>query len=195
MEIVVKAHHADLPERFKAHAVEKLERLDRLDNRIMRLDVEVSEERNPRQSDFKERVELTCRSKGPVIRAEAAAADLYAALDIAIGKLQSRLRRAADKRRIHHGNGAHAPATLRSAQPVETLPSQREEPFADDDAPLGRVVREKVVPVQPMTTEEAVLQMELVGHDFFLYADQSSGAPSVVYRRKGYDYGVIRLEG
>ena len=193
MDITVKGRRIEVGEKFRQHAVDKLSRVERLDHRIIRLDVEVSEERNPRQSDHKERVELTVQSKGPVIRAEAAAADAYAALDLAIDKLEGRLRRAADRRRVHHGQ--HKPASLRGA----AVNGVEHEPAAagDDvvlDEPIGALVREKVIEAEPMDVTEAVHHMELVGHDFFLFADGETGLASVVYRRKGYDYGVIRLK-
>jgi ribosomal subunit interface protein len=194
MDIVVKGRKADVGERFRQHAVEKLSRVERFDHRIIRLDVEVSEERNPRLADHRERVEVTCVSKGPVVRAEAAAPDPYAALDLALDKLQARLRRAADKRRVHHGR--------RTPESLASLPvngEQPEQPAAADevsehDEHGGVVVREKSFDATPMTLDDALFQMELLGHDFFLFPDKDTGLPSVVYRRKGYDYGVIRLK-
>src|SRR6204780_5001283 len=96
MEIIVRGRHVSVPARFRQHATAKLAKLEKLDAKAMRVDVEVSEERNPRQSDHRERVELTIRSRGPAIRAEASADDRYTALDLAFAKLESRLRRAAD---------------------------------------------------------------------------------------------------
>ncbi len=192
MDIVVKGRKADVSERFRAHAVEKLGKVERLNHRIIRLDVEVSEERNPRLSEHKERVEVTCVSKGPVIRAEAAAADLHTALDIVIDKLQARLRRAADRRHDRHGPRAAdvaGPPMTGSAPAAE--PSEDE--FVPADSPTG-VSREKTFATEPMTLDEALFRMELVGHDFFLFPDSDTGLPSVVYRRKGYDYGVIHLK-
>lgn len=194
MDIVVKGRHADVSKSFKEHAAEKLMKVERLDHRIIRLEVEVSEERNPRQSGMRERVEVTCFSKGPIVRAEAAAAEPFAALDLAIDKLQARLRRAADKRRVHHGT--RSPESLHSTLAANGVPATQ--PVDDDaaevdDEPTGVIVREKKVETAPMSLEDALLQMELIGHDFFLYPDVDTGLASVVYRRHGYDYGVIRL--
>jgi len=194
MDIVVKGRHADVSRSFKDHATEKLLKVERLDHRIIRLEVEVSEERNPRQSGMRERVEVTCLSKGPIVRAEAAAADPFAALDLVIDKLEARLRKAADKRRVHHG--LRAPESLHSS--MAAIGTAATQPAGDDvaevdDEPTGVVVREKKVETGPMTLEDALFQMELVGHDFFLFPDADTGLPSVVYRRQGYDYGVIRL--
>jgi len=202
VDIVVKGRHTEVSERFRRHVHEKLARVEKHDPRVIRIDVEVSVERNPRQADQSERVELTVLSKGPVVRAEACADDPMAALDIAIGKLEARLRKAADRRRVHHGG--KTPTSLAAAAavlPTQTLQSLADEvrsPGADalDDAMLGEgpmVIREKEHPADPMTLDQALYEMELVGHDFFLFVDKDSARPSVVYRRKGYDYGVIRL--
>ena len=201
MDIVVKGRRAEVSEKFRQHATDKLAKVERLDHRIFRLEVEICTESNPRLASVKDRVEVTCLSKGPVIRAEAASTDAYVALDLALDKLESRLRRAADKRRVHHGlrtpESIHSPAA--HANGSASLIADEPEADAADSAADGEeehggvVVREKVFEGTPMTLDEALFQMELVGHDFFLFADVESEQPSVVYRRKGYDYGVIRL--
>ena len=200
MDIVVKGRGAEVSEKFRQHAAEKLSKVERLDHRIFRLEVELCSEHNPRLASVKDRVEVTCLSKGPVIRAEAASADPYAALDMALDKLEGRLRRAADKRRVHHGlrtpESIHSPAAHANgstpAGASEAAAADAAENTADEEVG-GVVVREKTFEGQPMTLDEALFQMELVGHDFFLFPDADTGLPSVVYRRKGYDYGVIRL--
>ena len=198
MDVVVKGRHTELTERFRSHSEEKLAKLAKLDGKVSRIDVEVCEEHNPRLAGQRSRIELTCRTRGPVVRAEAAAADPYAALDLAFTRLEARLRRAADRRRVHHGirtpvSVAAATAavavngSLNGSSPAPAAPQD-----ADDDvAPF--VVREKTHEAVPMTLDQALLEMELVGHDFFLFVDADAGMPSVVYRRRGYDYGVIRL--
>lgn len=227
MDIIVKGRHTDVNERFRQHVDNKLAKIERLDHKVIRVDVEVSEEHNPRLADRRERVEITIRSRGPVIRAEAAAEDRYGALDLAMDKLESRLRRAADRRKAHRVGGNRAPAKLATMEPLpEPMPmtpgsgptapdtqaaeaqkARAEEPAAetssteteddlvpipmDGDAPV--VVREKFHKSAPMTIDQALYEMELVGHDFFLFRDKDSGHPSVVYRRRGWDYGVIRL--
>ena len=256
MEINVRGHHVSVPERFRQHAVGKLARLAKLDSKAMRVDVEVSKERNSRQSDRRERVELTIRSKGPLIRAEAAAEDRYTALDMAYAKLEARLRRACDRRKVRNGDNttvrspgvlaamaaaegpgtfnaaaegpgtfntaAEGPGTFNTAAPVglmepaNTLPALSANGHAEYNGrraatvtatpePDGRVVpiqmegdgplvvREKEHPARPMTIDQALLEMELVGHDFYLFHDSGCDKFSVVYRRRGYDYGVIRL--
>jgi ribosomal subunit interface protein len=210
VEIVVKGRNVEVPDHYREHVADKLAPSERLDSRVYRIDVELAHERNPRQSERCQRVEITCYSKGPVIRAEACAADFYAALDAAFLKLEARLRKAHDRRRVHHGR--HTPASVAEATaglpadlpplPVARNGSSAEtavdegavallERTVDDTASL--VVRDKTHTAEPMTTEDALHEMELVGHDFYLFADKDTGLPSVVYRRHGYDYGVIRL--
>ncbi len=191
MDIVVKGRHLEVSDRFRDHVSDKLSKVEKLDSKVQRVDVEVSKESNPRLADRAFRVELTIRSKGPAVRAEAAADDKYAALDLAIGKLEGRLRRAADRRtdwkKKPSGNGAAAV----EAAPAAEAPS--EEPAGDlGEGPM--VVREKVHKAHPMTLDQALYEMELVGHDFYLFSDAATGRPSVVYRRRGYDYGVIHLD-
>ncbi len=255
MEIIFKGRQTDVPVRFREYATAKLNKLEKLDQKAMRVDVEVSVERNPRLASQRERVELTIRSRGPAIRAEAAAEDRLAALDLALAKLDSRLRRALDRRKNHHGTGGGAVtgagaalqsaagpggagqgcagqggagqggagqvgrAGTRKASPADRVrpaedrepawdarPDQPEAEPADDgaaqaesmvqiymegDGPL--VVRQKFHHAKPISIDQALLEMELVGHDFYLFHDLDEDAPSVVYRRHGYQYGVIRL--
>jgi ribosomal subunit interface protein len=204
VDIVVKGRNVEVPDHFRQHVSDKLAPSGRLDPRVIHLDVELSHEKNPRQSAKCQRVEITVRSKGPVIRAEACAETFYAALDAAVLKLEARLRKAHDRRRVHHGGKtpasvAEATAALPLDAPggaeqdgaVALLDRQSDEEELDDTGTL--VVRDKTHQAGPMTTEEALHEMELVGHDFFLFFDKVQSLPSVVYRRHGYDYGVIRL--
>jgi ribosomal subunit interface protein len=211
VDIVVKGRNVEVPDHYRLHVAEKLTKIERYDHKIIRVDVELFHERNPRQSDHCQRVEITCVSRGPVIRAEACAKDFYVALDTAINKLDTRLRRAADRRRIHRGR--HAPVSV--AEATAGLPTvgfddpglfQNHAAAAaangdggsvavveEHDEQPWHIVREKEHSADPMTVDDALFQMELVGHDFYLFHDKESGRPSVVYRRKGYDYGIISL--
>ncbi|MGH3715942.1 MAG: ribosome hibernation-promoting factor, HPF/YfiA family [Micromonosporaceae bacterium] len=200
MEIVVKGRNVEVPDHYRQHVAEKLHKIERYDQKLIRVDVELFHERNRRQSDHCQRVEITCISRGPVVRAEACAKDFYSALDGAVNKLDTRLRKAADRRRVHHGR--HAPISVAAATAalatvegvgssngnsgtVSAIPEEYDGP--------GRIVRDKEHMADPMTIDDALFEMELVGHDFYLFLDKDSGRPSVVYRRHGYDYGVIRL--
>ncbi len=198
MDIVVKGRNVEVPEHFRQHVQDKLAPSERLDPRVYHVDVELFHEKNPRQSAQCQRVEITVRGKGPVIRAEACAETFYAALDAATLKLEARLRKSHDRRRVHHGLRTPASASEFAVSLavvpdlVDGAPDVAEPEEAPDDTE-SLVVRDKVHEAIPMTTPEALHEMELVGHDFFLFSDKDSGLPSVVYRRHGYDYGVIRL--
>src|SRR3954465_7506674 len=141
VDIVVKGRHTDVGERFRGHALDKLAKVVKLDGKVSRIDVEVCEEHNPRLADQRSRVEPTCRTRGPVIRAEASAPDPYAALDLASSRLEARLRKAADRRRVHHGirtpvSVATARARLNGATPaVAAAPEQAMD--EDDEADSG----------------------------------------------------------
>jgi ribosomal subunit interface protein len=199
VDIVVRGRNVEVPEHYRQHVAEKLARVERYDDKIIRTDVELLHEKNPRQAENCQRVEITCRVRGPVVRVEACAADFYKALDIAVERLERKFRQAADRRRVHHGR--HTPTSVAAATGaladtlVPSAVAVAETPTDEDlipDGP-GQIVREKQHTAEPMTIEQALFEMELVGHDFFLFADADRGQPSVVYRRKGYDYGVIRL--
>jgi ribosomal subunit interface protein len=202
MEVVVTGRHCELTDRFREHVTDKLTRLEKHDHRIMRVHVEVDAEPNPRQQDKGVHVELTAFSKGPVIRAEAAADDKMGALDLALDKMAAQMRRAADRRRVHRGR--HTPVSVGQALAGTPVPG-----VLDDDLTITRdrevgpidvagdgplVVREKTHPASPMTLDQALYEMELVGHDFYLFVDKETDRPAVVYRRRGYDYGVIALD-
>jgi ribosomal subunit interface protein len=202
MDVVVTGRHCEITDRYRSHVEEKLARLEKHDHRIMRVQVELDCEANPRQRDRSVRIELTAFSKGPVIRAEAAAGDKMAALDMALDKMAAQMRRASDRRRVHRGR--HTPVSVGQAlaDAAEGAEATSDEGQVGErqvgpitvtgDGPL--VVREKIHPATPMTLDQALYEMELVGHDFFLFVDKENDRPSVVYRRRGYDYGVISLD-
>jgi len=257
VDIVITGRRIEVTDRFRRLAEEKLAKVSQFTPSAYRIDVELSHERNPRQSSHCERVEITVRDKGPVIRAEACAEDPLASLDIAFGKLLERLRRMGDRKKVHHGR--HAPASVRgtgllSASEPAGIPAETatygigtavaERPSADGDHEhdarqnghahtnganrsgrsaadsddpafdefadlVGRadlpegaedladspvVIRTKDHEATPMTIDQALYEMELVGHDFYLFVDAACGKPSVVYRRRGWNYGVIRLD-
>ncbi|WP_103501366.1 MULTISPECIES: ribosome hibernation-promoting factor, HPF/YfiA family [Streptomyces] len=216
MDIVVKGRKTEVPERFRRHVAEKLklDKIQKIDTKVIRLDVEVSKEPNPRQAGRSDRVEITLRHRGPVIRAEASAADPYGALDLAVEKLETRLRRGHDKRTSRRGkrripasevgevvpdaavingngelvaNGAVGEETETATEQSKAGPLE-----VDGEGPL--IVREKVHTAAPMSLDQALYEMELVGHDFYLFVESDTKQPSVVYRRHAYDYGVIHLE-
>lgn len=214
MDINVVGRKMDVSERFQRHLEDKLSKVPQLAPSAMRVDVEVSSEKNPRRADESERVELTVHDEGQIIRSEARSGDLYSALDLALDKLYERLRRLADRRKDRHrgrskGHGADT-ETLRKMQAdadrIEELFAKAESGTraenvdsgaeAPDDPALDSsiVIREKKHKATPMSIDDALYQMELVGHDFYLFIDEETANPKVVYRRKGWNYGVIELE-
>jgi ribosomal subunit interface protein len=203
MDVVVRGRNVEVPDHYRQHVTDKISRVERYDHKIIRVDVELYHERNRRQANACQRVEVTCATRGPVVRAEASSADFYSALDAAVAKLDGRLRKAADRRRVHRGvRTPTSVAAATSALRVDGLDPAPQDASAagtmvlDGEEPADRaglIVREKEHPAKPMTINQALFEMELVGHDFYLFSDADSGQPSVVYRRKGYDYGVIRL--
>jgi ribosomal subunit interface protein len=202
VDIVVKGRHTEISDRFREHVAEKLAKIEKLDSKVISVDVECSKERNPRLADQCERIEITISSRGPVVRAEASAQDSYAALDLAVGRLEARLRKARDRRKVHHGKktpvsvaaataGLDISPSLNGTRPGTATDEATVAVSVDGDGPM--VIREKLHDAVPMELDQALYEMELVGHDFYLFVDASTAQPSVVYRRLAYDYGVIRL--
>jgi ribosomal subunit interface protein len=198
-EVVVKGRNVEVPDHFRIYVSEKLARLERFDRTIYMFDVELDHERNRRQRKSCQHVEITARGRGPVVRGEACADSFYAALESAVAKLEARLRRHKDRRKIHYGDKtpkslAQATAALvPEAFEPPAAPAQPEADSAADTHEPGQVVRVKDHPAKPMSVDDALYEMELVGHDFFLFHDRESDRPSVVYRRHAFDYGLIRL--
>ncbi len=215
MDITITGRNVDLTERFRAYADEKSTKLDQLADKAIRLEVKVSRHsEKPAGGASDDRVELTLVGPGPLVRSESAASDKYAAFDLALGKMVERVRRAKDRRKVHRGQ--HRPTSLREAAsggfdvvditPADAdtlrrvatgaIPVVAEAQHSEDeeDVYCPVVIREKVFEAAPMTLDDALYRMELVGHDFYLFVDRESLRPSVVYRRKGWDYGVIGLD-
>lgn len=200
-EVVVKGRNVEIPDHFRTYVSEKLARLERFDRTIHLFDVELDHERNRRQRKNCQHVEITARGRGPVVRGEACADSFYAALEGAVSKLENRLRRSKDRRKIHYGD--KTPVSVAEATkvvdpdaflpPVPAAEEAADQNGAATEHEPGHIVRTKEHPANPMTVDDALYEMELVGHDFFLFHDKESDRPSVVYRRHAYDYGLIRL--
>lgn len=207
MQIDIRGRNLDVPSRFRELAHEKLGRMERYGVDLARIDVEVSKENNPRLAERAIEVELTCHGRGPLLRAEAHASDKFAALDLACETLKKRLRRASEKRRSLRRRAAKVvPAgvpveEIRLDEAEEEADAEAFAPQQDGEQPEGVVYAEGPVLVwakthetRPMTVGDAVDNLELIGHDFFFFFDSEANRPSVVYRRRGYDYGLIRLD-
>jgi ribosomal subunit interface protein len=201
-EVVVKGRNVEIPDHFRIYVSQKLARLERFDRTVYLFDVELDHERNRRQRKSCQHVEITARGRGPVVRGEACANTFYAAFESAVARLESRLRRVKDRRKVHYGD--KTPVSLAAATaviPPEPAFEKETNGAAEHDGPNGsdghhepgRVVRTKEHPAKPMSVDDALYEMELVGHDFFLFYDKQTDRPSVVYRRHAYDYGLIRL--
>ena len=199
-EVVVKGRNVEIPDHYRVYVSQKLARLERFDRTIYLFDVELEHERNRRQRKNCQHVEITARGRGPVVRGEACADSFYAAFESAVCKLESRLRRSKDRRKVHYGD--KTPVSL--AEATAATPSGAAEAVDDNPQPItdgapveqhepGRIVRTKEHPAKPMSVDDALYEMELVGHDFFLFHDKDSDKACVVYRRHAYDYGLIRL--
>jgi ribosomal subunit interface protein len=213
MEISVTGRNVGITDRFREYATEKADKIASLAPRALALEIKVSRhnEKSAGQSGD-DRVELTMIGPGPLVRAESSGSDKYVAFDLAIGRLLERVRRAKDRSKVHRGQ--HRPTSLHQASaadfrgtgivpaPAETLEKVRTgvitvdnpEAEAAEDEYCPVVIRKKVFASTPMTVDDALYYMELVGHDFYLFTDSETQRPSVVYRRKGWDYGVIALD-
>ena len=190
IEIVVHGRHSGVSEKFKEFVNDKLSQIARFAIPIHRIDVEVSHESNPRQHDRAFEVEITCTGS-PFVRVEAHAVDKFSALDLAYEKLEERLRRIHERSKSVRHDRIHA-----GDEPTQVTIADRYEPAADasvvfESGPL--VVRTKDIDTRPMSVEEAVEEMEMVGHDFYLFENTATGLPSVIYRRRGYDFGLVQL--
>lgn len=208
-EIVVRGRHVEIPDHFRVYVAQKLSRVERLDRSIRLFDVELKHANNRRQRKSCQQIDITAHGRGPVVRGEARADSFYAAFEAAIDRLESRLRRDKDRRNVSYGD--KTPQSVAEATGVSNLdpeflaaaftrngtaePDHRETSTngVADERELGQIVRTKEHTATPMSVDDALYEMELVGHDFFLFQDKETSQPSVVYRRHAYDYGLIRL--
>lgn len=208
MELTIQGRNVTISDRFREYVETKVTRFEELGDKVQRIEIKVLKE-NPQPGHDGMRVEATVIGRGPVVRAEARGDDKQAAFDSAYAKLIEQLRRARDRRKIHRGN--HRPTAVHEATaalPVlpisdrpyaspEELSAAESEAFdteyalSEDVPPVE--IRRKSFPAERMSADQAIDRMELVGHDFFLYIDSATDEPSVAYRRKGWEYGVISL--
>ncbi|MDF0529047.1 ribosome-associated translation inhibitor RaiA [Tsukamurella sp. 8F] len=197
--VAINGRNVEVPEHFRIYLSDKLARLERFRPTIRIFEVNLFHEKNPRQSKACQRLEITVRGRG-VARAEARSDTFYGALEEALNKLQSNLRRANDRKKVHHGRRTPVSVAEATAS-ADPAPEPSDAEFEDVDLKAlgleehepGRIVRTKDHPSIPMSVDDALYEMELVGHDFFLFFDKETEKPSVVYRRHAFDYGLIRL--
>lgn len=214
MDTVVTGRHIKVSSKFKDTVDQKTERITHIAPDASRVQIVVSAEGNPSQSDTAKKVEITVYAGRDIVRAEASSADEYSALDLAMDKLTLRLRRTRDRRKNHRQGLKNAPvpdfaANLRLEQEVEQEENEQQAPDTEDalnaDLDAGQsievqvgdtpvVIRRKLHVAEPMTIDDALYQMELIGHDFFLFVNSATNRPSVVYRRHGWSYGVFEID-
>ena len=207
MEAKIQARNLTVSDRFRDYVADRIHKIEALTHKLEAFEIKVTRHDHSRTSGPEDQVELTVVEPGHVVRAEAHAGDKFAAFDVAFDKLTERLRRAADRRKVHHGrhgspgtaeltatdfagldvHGVSADILLGGAQPV----SETQEEGLVGENPI--VIRRKEFRAEPMTVSDAIDRMELVGHDFYLFHDSATGKSSVVYRRKGWNYGVLTL--
>ncbi|QPK94633.1 ribosome-associated translation inhibitor RaiA [Actinomyces sp. zg-332] len=208
MKVTIVGRHSNIDNKLREYIEEKVSKVEQLYPRADSVNVEVTHENNPRRVNTSEKVEFTVLGKGPIIRAEATSFDKYAAVDIAIGKLFERLRRMRDKAKDHRRyesvsfniqgivDEIKIPEKEKAEEktvktPADLKPGEYIEEQVGD-SPV--TIRQKVYEASQMTVDEALDQMELVGHPFFLFIDKETKQPCAVYHRHGWTYGVIRLD-
>jgi ribosomal subunit interface protein len=206
MEINITARNLSVSDRFRDYVSERSHKVEQLAHKVQSLEIKVTRHDHSRTSGPEDQVELTVIEPGHIVRAEAHAGDKFSAFDIAFGKLSERLRRAADRRKVHHGAHGTIGVSELTANDFASLDihavdadvllgkAQKVEEAAGPD--LGHspiVIRHKEFEGNPISVDDALYHMELVGHDFYLFNDVATGKPSVVYRRKGWNYGVLTL--
>ncbi|MBC7248107.1 MAG: ribosome-associated translation inhibitor RaiA [Actinobacteria bacterium] len=181
MQVIVKGKNLEVTEALREYALEKVGRVGKYLDRIIKTEIEMSVEKNPKIQESQV-VEVTIFSSGPVIRAKESASDMYQAIDLVCNKLERQARKV-KKKLIDRSHHARNPFKEPSGAPEE---GEEREPV---------IVKTKSFPLKPMTPEEACLQMELVGHDFFVFINSDTEETNVVYRRKDGNYGLIEPGG
>lgn len=203
-QVTITGRNVEVPEHFQERVSEKLAKIERLDPTLTFFHVELQHEPNPRRESEAERLQITATGKGHIARAEAKEDSFYAALETALGKMERSLRKVKVRRenvksghRAQKGTGEIAAEMVAEAeaQAKQAKEDRYIDPYAEtvEDVRPGQIVRFKEHPATPMSVDDALSEMELVGHDFFLFVNEETNKPSVVYRRHAYDYGLISL--
>lgn len=202
-QVTITGRNVEVPEHFQDRVTEKLAKIERLDPTLTFFHVELQHEPNPRRESEAERLQITATGKGHIARAEAKEDSFYAALETALGKMERSLRKVKVRRenvksghRAQKGTGEIAAELVAEAEAAKPAKEERYiDPYAEtvEDVRPGQVVRFKEHPATPMSVDDALSEMELVGHDFYLFINEENNKPSVVYRRHAFDYGLISL--
>ncbi|WP_295805787.1 ribosome hibernation-promoting factor, HPF/YfiA family [uncultured Corynebacterium sp.] len=202
-QIAITGRNVEVPEHFQERVAGKLAKIERLDPTLTFFHVELMHEPNPRRESEAERLQITATGKGHIARAEAKEDSFYAALETALSKMERSLRKVKVRRenvksghRAQKGTGEIAAEMVAEAEAAQVAKEDRYiDPYAEtvEDVRPGQIVRFKEHPATPMSVDDALSEMELVGHDFYLFVNVENNKPSVVYRRHAYDYGLISL--
>ena len=202
-QVTITGRNVEVPEHFADRVKAKLAKIERLDPTLTFFHVELQHEPNPRRESEAERLQITATGKGHIARAEAKEDSFYAALETALGKMERSLRKVKVRRenvksghRAQKGTGQIAAELVAEAEAAKPAKEERYiDPYAEtvEDVRPGQVVRFKEHPATPMSVDDALSEMELVGHDFYLFINEENNKPSVVYRRHAFDYGLISL--
>ena len=198
-QVTITGRNVEVPEHFADRVKAKLAKIERLDPTLTFFHVVLQHEPNPRRADRSDRIQITATGKGHLARAEAKEDSFYAALESALGKMERSLRKVKARRKISR-SGHRAPmsvgeATASLVAEAQSAAPEKADPYEDlvEDVRPGQVVRTKQHSATPMSVEDALSEMELVGHDFYLFVNEETSRPSVVYRRHAFDYGLIEL--
>lgn len=197
-QVTITGRNVEVPEHFAERVNGKLAKIERLDPTLTFFHVELQHEPNPRRADRSDRIQITATGKGHLARAEAKEDSFYAALESALGKMERSLRKVKARRKISR-SGHRAPISVGEATAALVDEASGSAPKADpyedqvEEIQLGKVVRTKEHSATPMSVDDALSEMELVGHDFYLFINEENNRPSVVYRRHAFDYGLISL--
>jgi putative sigma-54 modulation protein len=187
MDVVIRGKNVKVSESLRTAATEHLAKLDRYANGFARAEVDFSEERNPRIAD-NQKCEVLVHVKGHLLKAHASASEPFAALYAVCDKVEHQVKRLKDKRVARHH-----PRRIRT-QRVELPPLEEDDGDQEEPQP-ARIVKTKEFTIKPMTAEEALLQMDLLGHDFFLFTSSETGRAAVIYRRNDGNFGLIEAAG
>ena len=206
-QVTITGRNVEVPEHFQERVNGKLAKIEKLDPTLKSFHVELKHEKNPRREAEAERIQITATGSGHLARAEAKEENFYAALETAVDKLERSLRKVKARRNIAM-SGHRAPkgtgvlaAEMEAEAKAEQERAAREagkydvDPYADqvEDVVPGQIVRSKVHSNAPRSVDDALREMELVGHDFYLFINEETNRPAVVYRRHAFDYGLIEL--
>lgn len=184
MQVLVKGRNFHITPALKDYAEEKIQRVGHYFDSIIKAEVELSVEKNRRIGNG-QRAEVTIFTKGPVVRGHESATDMYAAIDLVVEKIERQVKRY--KNRLTHAARKNSRETHRHMEPLSEVP----EDIVLDDEGEGAIVKTKRIEVKPMSPEEATAQMDLLGHDFFVFTNSDTEEMNVVYRRRDGHYGLI----